>query len=130
MKVYDIKKENKIYNLVVDNIPEVHFQAYGDDYIGFGKENDNIIIGEYWRYWKSNYSKSLGGAIISIKMIDGTIKILQNNWWNIGTFTWNGMKFVEVGLATKQEYNKNGVFCTYYMEKTFLQTLLSTIKKI
>lgn len=113
------------YHLCVDKIPEITYEKVGSHYVGTAKYNNQIIFSDFLKYSPhTKYSRAFAGREITLKMKDGSTQIIKDDWWDAGSYTEDGTKYIHVGLATIDSLRNCYVFYAYNINEKFLKKLL------
>ena len=114
------------YHLCVDKIPEITYEKMGSHYIGTATYKKQIIFSHFLKYSKSTkYSKAFAGREITLKMKDGSAQIIKDDWWDAGSYTEDGTKYIHVGLATIDSLRNCYVFYAYNINEKFFKKMLN-----
>lgn len=114
------------YHLCVDKIPEITYEKVGSHYVGTATYRNQIIFSDFLKYGKSTkYSKAFAGREITLKMKDGSTQIIKDDWWDAGSYTEDGTKYIHVGLATIDSLRNCYVFYAYNINEKFLKKMLN-----
>lgn len=113
------------YHLCVDKIPEITYEKIGSHYVGTAKYNNQIVFSDFLKYSPhTKYSRAFAGREITLKMKDGSTQIIKDDWWDAGSYTEDGTKYIHIGLATIDSLRNCYVFYAYNINEKFLNKLL------
>lgn len=95
------------YYAIVDALPVLKYELDNKDYIGKAfDENNQLFCIRRLCYSKSIAGmKAFGGSKINIPLVDGTIKTLQDDYWDSGIPIGMG-ETVYVTVMTDEDYSK------------------------
>lgn len=118
-------KDGHLY-IMVDNIPKVTYEKVGLSYVG---SDDEGYFSDYLKY-ERGYGNFLAfaGRELSIDMKDGSTETIKNHWWASGFYD-QEHDYIGVGLSTLDKLQDCFVFCSYYIRKDKLETLVERYLK-
>ena len=113
------------YHLCVDKIPEITYEKVGPHYVGTAKYRNQIVFSDFLQYSRHvGKWKAFAGREIYLKMKDGSTQIIKDDWWDAGSYTEDGTKYIHVGLATVDSLRKCYVYYAYNINEKFLHKIL------
>ena len=124
MKIIKLVRNRSGYFAIFDEIPEITYEKYGADYIGTAEDaNGNIIFSNYLAYKSWSNAHAFGGRELHIKMKDGSINTLKNNWYDNGYYAGHG-NFINIGAGLLEKLQDCFVFSSYYINEATFNTMV------
>lgn len=118
-----IREQNGHYFAVFDTIPEITYEQIGSDYIGSAVNEDGHIIASHFLK-KEPYGDAFAGRVITLHMKDGTLKDIQNHWFDYGPYNAHG-KFMNIGAGTLKELQNCYVYFNYNIRKDTFEQMVN-----
>lgn len=108
--------------IIVDKIEEMKYKKVGRDYIG---ESESKAFREVLKY--KSFGNAFAGRELSLKMQDGTIETIKNNWYDAGSG--DSKKYRNIGIGTLKKMQNCFVFCSININRIVLEEMLEEYLK-
>lgn len=114
------------YFVIFDEIPEITYIKNGLDYIGTAQdEKDHIIFSNHLVYKSWDNAHAFAGNVLHLKMKDGSINTIKNNWYDNGSYSGHG-KFIDIGAGLLGKLQNCFVFSTYNINEATFNAMVDT----
>lgn len=128
MKFLKVAKQEGRYYIIVDKMPLLRYEHIGNDYVGKNyDDNHNLLCTHKYGYSKAVFGmKAYGGSKIAIPLVDGTVVVLQDDYWDSGADSSVG-ESIHVALMSEEDYKKHRHFRNakgFYFIKAQFKALL------